>query len=945
MSNFQEPGQDSPSYYPNAIYDNVFSPQQPPITPNNEPAADSPRECSVRGCSNPTDPPGPNTFGSKSLKMCAVCREKHRTYASTKRERRKAEKALVYRLSVSAAGTQLQDAVSEPDAWVDATESEDARQPSATVEQYTPSAPTLPTTNFEPPPSVQWAIDPALYSQPVASSSSTLAGALTLPPSVSNPPAVTSPSVAYNTDLSSTPTLSGTQTTSASRDDGSEAVGTIPHPDTGKPRYCSVKGCKAIILESIEEYGFRMCQSCRTRYRLYGVTKRAKWKAERVAYDRELQALREKEDQRRAASGLPPLSESPDDVQAWEQSLIDEQVIPPCAPDPMPMDPLDIPRQVASLPARMCTVSHCHKILPGSYRYKRCETHRVQNRWHSKLKRGREKIEKGFMLPDGTELVAPGPIKTKKIAEPKESEITKNATGTDEAAQKLDNGELNGGEPDATSISPTTEQKGSTRSHRRPKDPSVCKEADCCNLILPGTRWRTCGNCRSKLFKRTPRQPETGGLALANAAPDVNNPELAGSTLSASSSPVIPANATRPDAVATYSPGYTSTSTLLTVNEPPSENRLQSETHGDLNTAGPSTNYVIRPARKYRKYSRLEKDPVTTYISSAEVSSSNGQLASSTSYSYTQLASNSHSQSPTPAYPYPLPPPGPPGTFPYYIPPGYFIPSSTTTRGQPPMVYIPSPYPYAMSPHDKQGASGPPFPYYPYAPPPPGYAHALTQQHSGASNPHTPGTAPPPPPATHTFKTYQYRFNVPLSPAVPPGHSQEYIHYQFKNAPPKKRRRPNAEGEAAVSAPVPGQDPAHPPVMHRFSPPPQNGEQPPADGHAAVAQLPLPGSPRINTSAFLAPESAQPIHAEAAVAATEVSGMSSSISSAPLQSQRTCGSKTCQRILSVATAGPLCEKCRVKMKKRQAMAKQRFRLEPKKIMLPIVGLNSEVPAM
>lgn len=39
----------------------------------------------------------------------------------------------------------------------------------------------------------------------------------------------------------------------------------------------------------------------------------------------------------------------------------------------------------------MCTVSHCHKILPGFYRYKRCEQHRLQNRYHSQLKRVREK--------------------------------------------------------------------------------------------------------------------------------------------------------------------------------------------------------------------------------------------------------------------------------------------------------------------------------------------------------------------------------------------------------------------------------------------------------------------------------------------------------------------------------------------------------------------------
>ena len=54
-----------------------------------------------------------------------------------------------------------------------------------------------------------------------------------------------------------------------------------------------------------------------------------------------------------------------------------------------------------SLPARMCTVSHCHKILPGYYRYKRCEQHRLQNRHHSQLKRVREKEVKA-VEPVGT---------------------------------------------------------------------------------------------------------------------------------------------------------------------------------------------------------------------------------------------------------------------------------------------------------------------------------------------------------------------------------------------------------------------------------------------------------------------------------------------------------------------------------------------------------------
>ncbi|KAG7448371.1 uncharacterized protein BT62DRAFT_701843 [Guyanagaster necrorhizus] len=54
------------------------------------------------------------------------------------------------------------------------------------------------------------------------------------------------------------------------------------------------------------------------------------------------------------------------------------------------------------LPPRMCTVSHCHKILPGHYMFKRCEQHRLQNRHHSKLKRVREKVVKSAGPPEGS---------------------------------------------------------------------------------------------------------------------------------------------------------------------------------------------------------------------------------------------------------------------------------------------------------------------------------------------------------------------------------------------------------------------------------------------------------------------------------------------------------------------------------------------------------------
>ncbi|TFK40591.1 hypothetical protein BDQ12DRAFT_459631 [Crucibulum laeve] len=192
-----------------------------------------------------------------------------------------------------------------------------------------------------------------------------------------------------------------------------------------------------------------MCPPCRTRYRTYGITKRAKWKAERAAFDREMIALKKVEDEKRKERGQRPLSECPEELRVWEHSIIDEQASLPMVILPGPSSasntgvpaplltenstlasqgtvtpgeypaPVDAQRQeilgaqvvVPSgvnpnagqvgyfpsaidtplshspykhlnnpltmgshppLPARMCTVSHCHKILPGFYRYKRC---------------------------------------------------------------------------------------------------------------------------------------------------------------------------------------------------------------------------------------------------------------------------------------------------------------------------------------------------------------------------------------------------------------------------------------------------------------------------------------------------------------------------------------------------------------------------------------------
>ena len=68
------------SYYP----DHVYLQSSSTLTPPNP----SLRRCSVKGCAKDLSPDYP-------LKMCDACRGRHRKYATTKRAKRKQEKAAV----------------------------------------------------------------------------------------------------------------------------------------------------------------------------------------------------------------------------------------------------------------------------------------------------------------------------------------------------------------------------------------------------------------------------------------------------------------------------------------------------------------------------------------------------------------------------------------------------------------------------------------------------------------------------------------------------------------------------------------------------------------------------------------------------------------------------------------------------------------------------------
>ncbi|KAE9409617.1 hypothetical protein BT96DRAFT_931775 [Gymnopus androsaceus JB14] len=344
--------------------------------------------------------------------MCERCRGKHRVYAVTKRAKRKMEKAAI-----------LEEATGIP------------AEPLPTQNKAKPVAESQSLQETQPSQLNYWdsaMLDPQpLPAQSSFSSSSALAGALG-PMHFS--PAGNSPSP-------------------------------VNDADPATRRCCSVKGCKTLI-----------SRRCVSRAEIgiagYGVTKRKKWKAERLAFDKELEALQLHEDERRRKEGItvsifsiikritslgtfyrrrksclpPSFVEMLDatSVDAFESDLADSDSLNTTEADTgetsnallddslplsfnkrtmvMPSNAMIVSSTASvqpvessssstsaipgpssaflsllnnptlSLPQRMCTVSHCHTILPGTYLYKRCEKHRAQNRMHGKIRMERERL-------------------------------------------------------------------------------------------------------------------------------------------------------------------------------------------------------------------------------------------------------------------------------------------------------------------------------------------------------------------------------------------------------------------------------------------------------------------------------------------------------------------------------------------------------------------------
>ncbi|KAL1725847.1 hypothetical protein EV714DRAFT_287650 [Schizophyllum commune] len=733
------------------------------------------RQCSVKGCTNMLPP-------DQVKKMCEACREKHRGYATTKRARRKQEKAVLNGLVGALEGGQ------DPATW-DQTPGASTSQVEASHETQEVQAAQLsqPSTSQMPP----WgnSIDPALYAQGTTAYSlgpsnyrpppqSELARALTYdvpPPGPSyhqsprfsatvqgvassiSAQATASPIVVHAADAevhreaaqSAQLQILPSQATSTAP---SVPLNTASSSSAVIPRFCSVKGCKNILpgehpLPSTpariartslalaplvtrrsppRDYEFKMCVPCRDKYKKYGETKRAKWKSEREQLERELAALRAAEDARRRAAGMPALSENADEQYAWEKAIVDSriplserrrssaalasrnaEVVSPqvgdnsaqagdnsaqagdhntqangsgsnatydlttSAADPQPIDvtttpgatfinPLTSQNQAASPAVRMCTVSHCHQVLPRAYQYKRCEQHRVQNRHHSTLKRVRERAAKeagpdadaaltlgaadSALTPDEVRatlrrMAAEGAMTTEDAGQvvTEDGEMAVATTGMTGAAKMnmrvveelmraapespatepvsaataTDATTMATADASATPTKQRPERKRKKKSHKKiAAQKRRCSGPGCYNLMDPDQRWRMCDFCR-KRQREGEREQGEGRSTGEQADADLRDKgSMDTSTLGASTSYSPPTSARSSASKLPWPPpNGLSAKARFEADKAVEAARKEAEARGEVSKAfsgswptGPSTNPSVYVSPSYMGY-------------------------------------------------------------------------------------------------------------------------------------------------------------------------------------------------------------------------------------------------------------------------------------------------------------------------------------------------------
>ncbi|OBZ78430.1 hypothetical protein A0H81_02394 [Grifola frondosa] len=879
--------------------------------PNEVPEGASPiRQCSVRGCGAVLSP-------NYELKMCEGCRGRHRVYATTKRAKRKMEKALL--------GAQN----GAPVVWMPPDDAGEEEEPES-VSAPSPTRPRVSRT-FEPATPVDgeqsphftfsqapWdpsSIDPRLFSQ-----TSELAGALTLPtppPPADLPARSSSASASVSTQsYPPTATLEPAPQRSLSATSLSEAAMKMDGPLP--PRFCSIKGCKALVSGSSF---FKMCEPCRNRYRNYGTTKRAKWKREKEVAVAELQKLRSEQDKQRADLGLPPLSQQQAEWHEYQAN----------GAAPTPSTSSQMAQENAPLPPRMCTVSHCREILPGDYQYLRCERHRIQNRHHSKLKRVRDKEVKAQAF-DGwaaavtarTDAVEPGGDETDSR---EQTPATGRAVSTEQSQlQDVDDvldmpcGEMGTGIPPAA--------RGTRRTNH------VCSIKACYNLLSPENPWKMCDLCRQRdragrkmkalrdsgvITESAPFKAVEGGAAEGGTSAD--QPEIIVSESSAvadtglqsvSAEYPIVQSGTLSSSIA---PGSDAAEPVVPTNlifmEP-------------LLPDGPP---VSRP-RKHPASSSGGNGSLSNIIDvPGDISTPNGSAGGSAVIQDVQVAANSstkkRSKGKTKAAKAVAEPPivVAPAVQPD-VPPTANGSELTAWRRTAlvRLLHIPTaPRRCTRGPYTPSPMYQPP----PFAPYPQAYAYpaqAYAQPYPVQSYP------PPPAPAPPMYSTFVARaeYSSPPPPAqsspvpVPtptyaaPDQASSYSTFSARTGEPYRRgaNTPGAAKRKRVSDPA-GEDGANKRL--------EGGVV--ENGSSSVIPPPVIAA---EYGTFGAQVDANPV----AAAGPEGQGGTSD----PAPHTNVCSNKTCHRTLPAHTAGAMCERCKERLRKRQIKAKQRFKLEPKKLL-------------
>ncbi|EKM56959.1 uncharacterized protein PHACADRAFT_194534 [Phanerochaete carnosa HHB-10118-sp] len=935
----------------------------------------------------------------------------------------------------------------------------DDRDPVNASPEPEPTSPEQASQSFVYSGSTSWdpTLDPRLF-QSVASSSSELAGALTLPvPTTSRPRSPTQPQVPALHPSTSVPPDTGCPDASGNivcppfqqsrahtpqQHKGEISVQSISEvaaiqPDGSlPPRFCSIKGCKTVMDGNSL---FKMCETCRSKYKTYGNTKRKKWKEEKAKAIAEMERQREEQNRVRAEQGLPPLPAV--NTLAWPEDNMAERAVNTSIP-------------------RMCTVSHCREILPVGYEYLRCERHRIQNRHHSKLKRVRDKDAKALALEGWFATLAGSAASSSQMVyqatqpyEPPETNTLSEGSGSEQGPggstgdvlgmeeqqhASVSNANVKIVEPQVIIFGVPPAARGVRRTNH------VCTIKGCHNLLSPSTPWKMCDDCRA--HERTvrkiralresgmmvdplpPRMPPRerkekqskekqatrstndmngdGEHSSRSVSPEPNDEDGDGSSLVFINPVLLSENtgATESALCANAEISFVMADqegNISEPSEPVQQERAVEQTHGLSLVLTPAQVEPTPVTSKKKTKKDTNKLPSATTATAAVTEVIQPQASASVTLTTTASSPTLHSLTAagTPAQ-QPLPP-APYGVPCYMPPPGYGVPypppgAPYPFAAPPPPQHLPPAFPrdgFAPSPMFQPpyaGYAGYPLPYpppygyyphpYPYLPPPPPLAPGIqplpphpqapdanesisidpttstnqpsvpsavaTSGNNAASAPApTPASSPwrPSPPAdpsimysmfpvrlVDTSRSAEGTISDPATagllvhppPATMITMSVSEKHKQteviFVDKPPEKRKRRKAD-MAAVEAYLKrreeervqaGQSSAQADVQVQ-------------SGNGIIQSQAMPTStPNIQP---VLPVTPAPVNA-AASAVVLPRASESPPQSNESQLTRPCGNKLCNRTLSAADIGTICERCKEKIKKRTLRVKKRFKL-------------------